>query len=175
MVFEILIHVNGKTPIVIVVIQTSNPATHLIALRILVWCSHFKRFCSSRNECFPIVFQFCTSLDFRFPSVGIEYMRISTKQASHLQSRFKGKRIKTILVSNLDVTSLTMIEGVVYVFMLSLSEILLPMIVSHPTIRNMSLESNPSIAERWNPIFGQRQSHLWNRTRIDAKRLRTAT
>ena len=51
---------------------------------------------------------------------------------------------------------------------------MLPTIVGHLAIGYMTLDAQPSVAERQYPIFGQRQPYLRHRARIDAQRLRAA-
>ena len=56
---------------------------------------------------------------------------------------------------------------------LTAGKIMLPVVIGHHAIGDMTLELQPTTTEGQRPILGNSHSHLGNGTRIDAQRLRT--
>ena len=67
-----------------------------------------------------------------------------------------------------------MIEHFVGIFLLFVREVMLPTVIGHHTIGDVTFQMYPTIEYRQGPIIGQGKANLRNRACIDAQRL-TAT
>ena len=99
---------------------------------------------------------------------------LATKQVGHLHPQLQAPWAKPLLAAYLQITSLAMIEHFVGIFLLLVREIMLPTVISHHTIGNMSFQLHPAIEYRQGPIIRQGKANLGNRAGIDSQGLATA-
>ena len=95
----------------------------------------------------------------------------ATKQVGHLHPQRQAPRTESLLAAYLQITCLAMIKHFVGIFLLLLREVMLPTVISHHTIRDVTFHLYPTIEYRQGPIIRQGKANLRNRARIDAQRL----
>ena len=173
MVLKEFVGIHSKPPGIGVIIDAQHPRTQYVALFVLICCLAGIT-ASVRKECVPIGAEACSVLQNVESSIAFRYVSRASELCCHLQSCLYGEREECVLVAHFQVTRFAVIQYPVGISLLTVGEVVLPVVVGVLSVCDVSFQMEPSSGKRDCPIFGQRQSHLRHRTGIDAKSLRTA-
>ena len=170
MILEIMVAIDTQAPRIGIIIDAEHPTTERVTSHIGIHA--VGGIGSTRDEGIPHTLEstLCRHL---LHLVTHHTVGFAAKLIRHLQSHFETQRTEGILIAYLEVSCLAMVEYMVGIFRLALRELMLPIIVGHHTIGDVTLDMQPMVEDRNRPILRQRQSHLWHRSCIDTKCLAT--
>ena len=140
-----------KRPFLGIIVNAHNPRTQLIACYVWVFLS-ISSIGTTWNKRMPKSIQtlFCRYLHLY---TIIQTIEISSKLSAHFQTKFYAPRTVLPLIFYLKITRLAMIKDMIGIFGLTGSKFVLPMIIGHYSIRDMTFELQPTFQERKRDIF----------------------
>ena len=167
-----MIGIDTHFPTVKIIIEAHYPRTKQVAC--LVGIFSITGICTTWEKRIPKRFPALVCWHLFHLSIWITEIRISIKKCRHLHPQLQAPWAKPLLAAYLQITRLAMIEHFVGIFLLLVREIMLPTVISHHTIGNMSFQLHPAIEYRQGPIIRQGKANLGNRAGIDSQGLATA-
>ena len=156
---------------VAIVVEPGHPTAHLVARHVLI--ESLARVSTARHESPPEGTDALVALDVPrgLPVLAHGTVSVTTKLGAHLQAKLQRPGAEALLAAYLQVAGLAVIEHPVGVFFPQAGDIVLPPLVCHYAISDMTFQVKPSAQGGDCPILRQGQPHLRNGTGIDAQSL----
>ena len=173
MVFKEVVGIETETPLVAVEVEARQPAAKTVSRTTGIFVVN--GIFSTRYQCPQHTFQ--ASLlddDFLRRTVGMETIGFSSELGGKLCSQLHREQ-DFIGIADLQITRLGVIECVFGIFVALVGELFLPFVVSSLAVGEMALEGQPVLCMGNGPIVRQGNSHLGDRTGVDAEGLGTGT
>ena len=165
-VFEEVVGVYREAPQVGVEVQTRHPTAQLVAGAVGV--DSVGCVAAARYESVPEVLYARAGRYALHVAVAVATIGLAAELARHLQSQFEAEREERVLVAYLQIARLGVVEHVVGVFLLLVGEVVLPAVVGHHAVGDVSLKVKPALCTGDGPVFGQGDAHLRHWSGVDA-------
>ena len=168
-----MVGIETEAPLIAVEVEARQPAAQTVSRTTGIFVVN--GIFSTRYQCPQHTFQ--ASLlddDFLRRTIRMETIGFTSELGGKLCSQFHREQ-DFIGIADLQITRLGMIEGIFGIFVALASELFLPFVVSGLAIGEMALEGQPVLCMGNGPIVGQGDSHLGDRTGVDAESLGTGT
>ena len=168
-IFKEVVGIDTQIPSVVVEVQAQEPTAQMVAFGIGIGAvsdivAYGNKSVEKRFQ--PVRILYCQA-------IAVNIIRRSAKLTRHLQTQLQRHRVPAVVVTYLQIACLRVIQGVFDVAALLIGESLLPSIIRLHSIGNMTFQVEPALGIWYRPVVGQCQTHLRNRTGIDAQSLRT--
>ena len=152
-VFEVFVDVESPAPCVAVVVESRHPTADLVSGDVLI--GGLADVGASRNECVPHAFQSTFSFHGQHGAVALPLIGCSSEGGCHLKSEFERPWEEPVFVSDFEISGFAVIEHVVCVVVNLIGECVLPIVVGHLSVCDMSFQPQPAVGVWNHPIFGE--------------------